>query len=107
VDYVCAVVIPAINKEIEGPKAMFGEFLKWLGCWFMMGTITGSQHHQFWNLSDVTLTSGATFRLKHIISGNPFINILKAISYSDQKEPPYCDQFHLIRQLVDAWNDSI
>jgi Transposase IS4 len=101
------VVLKKINENIEGTSVLYGELLRWLGCWLAMATITGPQRNAFWSVAEPNFLKGAPFRLNKIISGNRFNSILAAIEYTDDNPPPYNDRFHHIRSLVDAWNKNM
>ena len=44
-------------------KVTYGEFLDWLGLWFLMGTIIGPPRHDFWSIAPITAFSGAPLHL--------------------------------------------
>jgi len=53
-EYIQETLLPATNKML-GEKAhlTYGEFLRWIGLWFLMATTEGSQRHEFWSQKDV------------------------------------------------------
>ena len=44
------VMLPEMNKTLQ-PAVTYGEFLRWLGLWFLMATIHGPQRREFWSTS--------------------------------------------------------
>ena len=108
-DFLKDVVLTQINDNIEqGTREVtYGELLRWIGCWFLMATITGPQRHEYWRNSEPTMFAGAPFRLNKIMTGNRFNVILSAIEYTNDNPPAYKDRFHPIRKLVDAWNNNM
>ena len=46
--FIQSTIIPKTNDNLGGKgKVTYGEFLHWLGLWFLMGTIVGPQRHDF------------------------------------------------------------
>ena len=46
--YLQDVIIPKTNNAMSlCEKLTYGEFLRWLGLWFLMATIIGPQRHEF------------------------------------------------------------
>ena len=44
------VIIPQTNKNLveqSNNQLTYGEFLHWLGLWFLMATMIGPQHYEF------------------------------------------------------------
>ena len=82
----------------------YGEFLCWLGLWFLMATITGPDHSDFWSLGEVDCCVGAPMCLCHLMSRKWFEAILKALSYTSHQCPAFQDCFWEVCQMLDAWN---
>jgi hypothetical protein len=107
-EYVNDTILHLVNKNIDSEKTVtYGEFIRWLGCWFLMATIEGPQRQEFWAVSDVQIFKGAPFRLTEFMSGKRFTTILKALEFTLVEPPNYNDKFHQIRDLVDAWNKNM
>ena len=52
-DFILKVILPETNKHIQEDKhrpMTYGEFLHWLGLWFLMATITGPDRTAFWSM---------------------------------------------------------
>ena len=50
--FILSTIIPKMNENWGGGGGggvTYGEFLHWLGLWFLMGTIVGPQRHNFWS----------------------------------------------------------
>ena len=104
--YLTNVLIPLVNKTLS--TAMdYGEFLRWLGIWFLMATIQGPHRREFWSSKNIDRFQGTPFRLGDLMSRNRFEDILEALNYTDKNPPTYHDPFHPIRQLVEAWNANM
>ena len=58
----------------------YGEFLHWMGLWFLMATINSPDHHDFWSLREVDCFVGAPMRLHSFMSRKCFEMILKALA---------------------------
>jgi hypothetical protein len=68
VEHVQNVVIFSIFKHIAGSVVTCGEFLRWLGLWFLMATTSGCDRRAFWSLDAVDQFGGAPFRLNDLMS---------------------------------------
>ena len=54
--YVIGIIIPQTNiclKEEKHHPLSYGEFLCWLGLWFLMTTIKGTECMDFWSMGEV------------------------------------------------------
>ena len=61
-DYVKEVILPNINKKITGEKVGYGEFLRWLGIWFLIATVIGPSRDDFFLNRAVDEFSEVPFR---------------------------------------------
>ena len=68
--FIQSAIIPKTNEILGGEgggggggKVTYGEFLRWLGLWFLMGTIVSPQRHDFWSIAPITAFSGAPLHL--------------------------------------------
>ena len=108
--FIVEVIIPETNKRMKAEKhrpVTYGEFLCWLGLWFLMATITGPDRSDFWSLGEVDCFAGALMRLGHLMSRKRFEAILKALSYTSRQRPAFWDCFWEVRQMLDAWNTNM
>ena len=61
-DFILKVILPETNKRIQEDNhrpVTYREFLRWLGLWFMMATITGPDQTAFWSMGEVDCFVGA------------------------------------------------
>jgi len=115
--YIMETLLPATNQTLDSkPHVTYGEFLRWIGIWFLIATTEGSQRHEFWSVKDVDRFSGAPFRLNDLMARDRFDEILSAITYrkvgtddddDDDKPPTYKDQFWEIQKLQEEWNKNM
>lgn len=105
--YVKEVMLPTINKSTTLGTMQYGEFLRWIGLWFLMATVQGPSRIEFWRKESVDIFNGAPFRLNEYMSKNRFEDILAAMAYTDDNPPAYVDKFHCIRKLIAAWNTNM
>ena len=108
--FIVEVIIPETNKRLKAEKhrpVTYGEFLRWLGLWFLMATITGPDRSDFWSLGEVDCFVGAPMRLGHLMSRKRFEAILKALSYTSRQRPAFRDRFWEVCQMLDAWNTNM
>ena len=64
--YVVGIIIPQTNISLQEEKhcpVHYGEFLHWLGLWFLMATINSPEHTDFWSMGEVDCFIGAPMRL--------------------------------------------
>ena len=108
--FIVEVIIPETNKRMKAEKhrpVTYGEFLRWLGLWFLMATFTGPDRSDFWSLGEVDCFVGAPMCLGHLMSRKRFEAILKALSYTSRQHPAFWDRFWEVRQMLDAWNANM
>ena len=108
--FIIEVIIPETNKRMKQDRhrpVTYGEFLRWLGLWFLMATITGPDRSDFWSLGEVDCFVGAPMLLGHLMSRKRFEAILKALSYTSRQRPAFWDRFWEGRQMLDAWNTNM
>ena len=71
--YVVGIIIPQTNiclKEEKHHPVNYGEFLHWLGLWFLMATINGPECTDFWSMGEVDCFVGAPMRLGTFMSNH-------------------------------------
>ena len=79
--FIVATIIPQTNIQLEQQRnrpTSYGEFLRWLGLWFLMATIKGPDRSDFWSMTEVDCFVGAPLRLGAFMSRKRFDMILKA-----------------------------
>ena len=109
-DFILKVILPEINKRIQEDKhrpVTYGEFLRWLGLWFLMATITGPDWTALWSMGEVDCFVGAPMRLGHFMSNKRFEVILKALSCTSCQPPAFRDRFWEVWEMLDAWNTDM
>ena len=101
--FVINTILAQMNKEIQGAAVQYGEFLRWLGLWFLLATIQGPSRRDFWSSMPIDPFEGAPFRLNEWMSRNRFEEILCVLKFTDQTPPTnYVDRFFAVRQLIKA-----
>ena len=88
-------------------KLTYGEFLHWLGLWFLMATIIDPQRHEFWSLSPISAFEGTPLCLGVYMGWNRFADILSALQFTDSQPLAYLDKFWEVCQMVKAWRDNM
>ena len=71
--YVEGIIIPQTNICLQEEKhhpVRYGEFLHWLGLWFLMATINGPDCMDFGSMGEVDCFLGAPLILDHSCPGN-------------------------------------
>jgi hypothetical protein len=106
---IISLVITCTNKCLDRPTHR-GEFLRFLGLWFLMATIGGGfDKMEYWSTApvDKDSVSGAPYRFNDWMSRNRFLAILSALRFTNENPPPYVDRFFQIRQMIRLWNENI
>ena len=60
--YVKEVMLPETNKELS-PPILYGEFLRWLGLWFLMATTHFELRCDFWSTKTIDIFEGTQMQL--------------------------------------------
>ena len=64
--HVEGIIIPQTNIHLQEQKhrpVSYGEFLCWLGLWFLMATINGPDCTDIWSMGEVDCFIGAPLRM--------------------------------------------
>ena len=101
-DYVEDVILCNINANIVGSRVTYGEFLRWIGIWFLMATVIGPPREAFFSLKPIDPFLGAPFRVNEYMSKKRFEKILAAIRYNDTAPPAYKDRFWVLAKIY-SW----
>ena len=102
-NYIVNVLLILINENIKGESVTYGEFLMWLGLWFLMANVVGPSRDAFFQTKFV-MNLDAPFRLTKYMSRKRLNQVLSAMRYTNKDPPSYKDQFFDVRQMLDAWN---
>jgi len=95
-----------MNKRLQ-VQTDWGEFLVFVGAWFLLATSEGAKRHDYWSSLDVSPFVGAPFRLNAFMARDRFDNLLSSLVFTNDKPPSYKDPFFPIEQLVCAWNKNM
>ena len=109
-NFVVEIIIPQTNLNLQRDKhrpTTYGEFLRWIGLWFLMATINGPDHRDFWSLGEVDCFVGAPMRLHNFMSRKRFEAILKALAITARQPPAFRDRFWEVREVLEAWNSNM
>ena len=108
--YVVVIIIPQTNiclKEEKHCPVSYGEFLHWLGLWFLMATINSPEHIEFWLMGEVDCFVGAPMRLGTFMSRKQFEAILKALAIPARKPLAFSDHFCEVIEIIEARNANM
>ena len=109
-NFVIDIIIPQTNLNLQHDKhrpTTYGEFLRWIGLWFLMATINGPDHRDFLSLGEVDCLVGAPMRLHNFMSRKRFKAILKALAVTARQPPAFRDRFWVVREVLEAWNSNM
>ena len=94
-------------NDLLGLYVSYGEFLSWLGLWFLMATINGPESTDFWSMGEVDCFVGAPMRLGTFMSRKWLEAILKALKITARQPPAFSDCFWEVREIIEAWNANM
>ena len=109
-NFVLESIILQTNLNLQCDKhwpTTCGEFLHWLGLWFLMATINGPDHRDFWSLGEVDCFVGAPMRLHNFMSRKHFEAILKTLAITARQPPAFRDHFWEVQEVLEAWNSNM
>jgi hypothetical protein len=105
------VLLLQLNKSLQEQKEHacgIGEFIRFIGLWFYMATFKGFNQSEYWSLKQIDDFNGVPIRLNNWMSKRRFDTILSNLHYTDKECPTtFQDQFHNVRQLIQAWNKNM
>ena len=108
--FVEGTIITQTNKQLQEEKhcpVSYGEFLHWIGLWFLMATKEGPDHQEFWSLGEIDWFTGGLMRLGTYMSRKQFDAILQALSITSHDLPAFRDCFWEICDIVQDWNENM
>ena len=91
-DFVQNVMLPKMNKDLEGQPITYGKFLCFLGLWFFVATCSGFSI-MFFSIIEIKFCAGAPYQLNCWILFNMFNQILDVLQYTNYKKPTFKDWF--------------
>jgi Transposase IS4 len=107
IKWIKEVLIPETNAKLpDGEPLTYGEFLRWLGLWFLMTTTEGCHRKDFWCSNPISMFEGAPYRFGDLMSRNRFTDILANICYTS-RDRILNDRFYEVREMVDCWNENM
>ena len=109
-NFVVKIIIPQTNLNLQHDKhrpTTYGEFLRWIGLWFLMATINGPDHCDFWSLGEVDCFVGAPMRLHNFMSRKHFEAIPKALAITARQPPAFRDRFWVVRDRIPSTTPGV
>ena len=104
------IIIPQTNLNLQRDKhqpTTYEEFLHWPGLWFLMGTINGPDHRNFWSLGEVDCFVGPPMRMHNFMLRKCFEAIMKALATTTRQPPAFRDHFWEVWKVLEAWNSNM
>jgi hypothetical protein len=101
------VMLVETNSKIHGSPVTFGEFLRFLGLWLYMSTLSGFRRSDYWSSKPISMLEGAPYRFNDFMTCKRFEAILLALTYTNEIPPAYKDKFWEVRQIITAWNTNM
>ena len=86
--YIEKVILLETNKNLEEPMTL-GEFLRWIGIWLFLSTVSGFRRQDFWSSRPIDRNEGAPYRINDWMARHRFDKILAALSFTDEEPPDY------------------
>ena len=106
VGYVKEVMLPETNKELSPPLS-YGEFLIWLGLWFLLATTHFDSRRDSRSTKTIDMFEGTQIRLGEYMLRTIFEAITSSLKYTDKPPHTYKDGLWEVRRLVDEWNANM
>ena len=106
----CDIVIQATNKSLQAvdeKPISHSEFLRWIGLWLYMSTLSGFTRKEYWSLLPVSPHRGAPYRFNNWMSLRRFELIHSHLSFTTNEPPPYKDRLWEVRQIIGRWNTNM
>ena len=97
------LVITESNKAHSELHLTFGEFLRFLGLKLFMATCANYNRREFWSSNPIN-EFGAPYRFNDYMSWRRFETIMKCLTFTSRKPPPYKDRFWEVREMISVWN---
>jgi hypothetical protein len=101
------VILIETNKKIQGSAVTFGEFLRFLGLFLYMSTLSGYRRSDYWSSKPISMLEGAPYPFNNFMTFKRFEAILLALTYTNEPPPAYRDKFWEVCQIITAWNTNM
>ena len=103
------IIIPQTiyTCEKKDCPVSYGEFLLWLGLWFLMATINGPDRPDFRSMGEDDCFIHAPLRLGSFMSRKRFEAILKALAITARQPSAFRDHFWEVQEIIEAWNANM
>ena len=88
-------------------RLTYGKLLHWLGLWFLIRTIYGPEHSEFWSHGEIDCLVRAPMRLGAFMSCKQLKVILNALVITTSHPPAFRDHFWEVKNMLQAWNESM
>ena len=107
--YFIAVILSTMNMDLPAgeKKFTYGEFLKFLGLRFLMGTVQDPRYRDYWSEQPISMFRGAPFRFFDFMSRNRFGIILQSLAYTNENPPAREDRFWEVQKMINVWNKNM
>ena len=82
--YIKEILLPETNKRDGGEDITWGEFLVYIGLWFLMASInSGSDRRSYWENSPISPWKGAPYRFNDYMTLGRFEYITASLTFID------------------------
>ena len=107
-EFIKQTILVETNKVIDGRHVTWGEFMRYLGIWFLLSILShGCSRRSFWEDTEPSEFCGAPFRFNKYMSYTRFEAITSALRYTNAPAPDYPDKFYEVRDMINAWNEHM
>ena len=110
-DWLKNVVIVKTSEALEAqgkPAVTFGEFLRYIGLWLLMATLSGWSRDDSWSVDAFDQRSNACpFNFRGFMRKTRFNDITQELRFTDDDKPSFADKFWEVRQMIREWNKNV
>lgn len=109
--WIADTIIDATNESLKASKeaeTCMGEFLVFVGLWFLMNTVIGFSRREYFSSREYNEeTFACPYRLAKYMSGRRFELILSHLRFTKEKPPSFVDRFWEVREMLQEWQKHI
>ncbi len=85
-----------------------GEFLRYIGLWFLMATVSGFSRTDYWSTENFDeKTNPRPFHFAPLMSKRRFDAITRELRFTSKNSPNFVDRIWEVREMIVEWNRNM